>query len=65
MIDKDFDPLKMLNEMAHEVVRLGERQIQTEAMLRELAQQHERLTRHIADQAAQIHEIKQTTKTDS
>ena len=65
MIDKDFDPLKMLNEMAHEVVRLGERQIQTEAMLRDLANQHERLTRHIADQAAQIHEIKQSTKTDS
>lgn len=75
MIDPEFDPLRLLEELAHEVVRLNQRQQQTESFLRELSIQNENIANHIAGQSNELgdiyhelgkilNEVKQSSSTD-
>lgn len=65
MLDPNFDPLTLLNELAHEMVRLSQQQIKLEQFMQELADQHCHIAEHLAETQAIIDEIKQSTKTDS
>ena len=56
-MDPDFDPLAILDELAHELVRLNERQTRVELYLQELAEQHANIAEHLADQSNQIYQI--------
>lgn len=60
MIDPDFDPLKLLEELAHEVVRLNQRQQQVEKFLREMAEQNANIAEHLAGQSQEIYDIYKT-----
>ena len=57
MIDPDFDPLRVLDEITHEVVRLGGRQIKTEEFIQELAKQNNNIANHLASQADELSAI--------
>lgn len=57
MIDPDFDPLKILDELAHEVVRLNQRQQRVEQFLQEMAEQHANIAEHLAGQSQELTEI--------
>ena len=61
MIDPDFDPLRVLDEITHEVVRLGGRQIKTEEFIQELAKQNNNIANHLAKI---LNEVKQSSSND-
>lgn len=64
MFDSDFDPLKVLEELTYEMIRLNQRQVELQTFLVELADQHANIAEHLYDQQKQIDEIKQSTKTN-
>ena len=57
MIDPDFDPLALLDELAHEVVKLNQRQHQLEVFLREMAEQNANIAEHLSGQSQELTEI--------
>lgn len=57
MIDPDFDPLAVLDELAREMVRLNQRQLTLEHFLKELAEQNANIAEHLADQSNEINKI--------
>jgi hypothetical protein len=76
LIDPDFDPLALLEELSEEVVRLNNRQLQLERFFQELANQHTSIANHLGGQSQDItelykelgkilHETKQSTSTNS
>lgn len=65
MLDPKFDPLALLEELAYEIVRLNKRQQKLEQFMQELAEQHVIIAEYLAEQQQELHEIKQSTKTDS
>jgi predicted nucleic acid-binding Zn-ribbon protein len=60
VIDPDFDPLAILDELAHEMVRLNQRQHQLEQFLTELAGQNANIADHLAEQSRALNEIYRT-----
>lgn len=57
MIDPDFDPLALLEELAHEMVRLNQRQHTLEKFLQELAVQNANIAEHLYDQTEEINRL--------
>lgn len=57
MMDPNFDPLSVLDELAHEVVRLKKRQLELERFFQELANQHSNIAQHVGGQSQEITEI--------
>ena len=58
-MDPDFDPLALLDELAHEVVRLNDRQNTLEQFFKDLANQHANIANHIGGQSQEINELYQ------
>lgn len=57
MIDPDFDPLALLDELAHEMVRLNNRQQKVEQYLQEMSVQNQNIARHLAEQSDELTDL--------
>jgi predicted nucleic acid-binding Zn-ribbon protein len=76
VIDPDFNPYDLLEELAHELVRLNDRQNKLEKFFQELVEQHHSIANHMGGQTREVqkiyhsighllNEIKQSPGTDS
>ena len=57
MIDPDYNPYDLLEELAEEVARLNNRQLQLERFFQELANQHTSIANHLGGQSQDITEL--------
>lgn len=76
MIDPDYNPYDVLEELAIEMQRLNDRQMQVELFLKDLSVQHANIAKHLGEQNNDItklykelgnilNEIKQSSDSNS
>jgi predicted nucleic acid-binding Zn-ribbon protein len=76
VLNPNYNPYDLLEELAMEVQRLNDRQIQLERFLKDLSVQHANIAKHISTQSNELtniyremgnilNEVKQSSSTDS
>lgn len=76
LLNKDYNPYDLLEELAAEVVRLNDRQLKLERFFQELANQHANIAQHLGGQSQELtdiyieigrlmNEVKQSTERNS